>query len=369
MRYKVISLAIAVLLMATPVFAQKSVPILTQTLKTTNPTTVITGQTLKQTYFVRFIDLTHKGEEIIIKKEDLDLKTLGEFEVLNLQIDYDVKQEKFLEHRWYLNYTLRIINPQKGPKIISSFVVPWKLKKIGQQDDDLSVQYDYDLKTEEVHLNYVTTIPAKDPHLAIMDQMDFGTFGISGWVLKYVSWFLAIVPMSVWLVLFVWRLRSSGARSHEEENLKAEESDSSIKTKGAKVSLWKARRQLRKAITRLNNMGTGRSSDSASRVMPELYGALMDFLRIKVPYSTIGTTGTEMLLLVEKMKNGSGKKALSELAEKAAYYQNCIEKETPSNYWPNNPIDDVKILRKSLKKFSWYMTVIGYPASILSRRR
>lgn len=368
MRYKVISSAIAVLLMATPVFAQKSVPILTQTLKTTNPTTVITGQTLKQTYVVRFIDLTHKGEEIIIKKEDLDLKSLGEFEVLSLKIDYKTKQGEFFEHQWFLNYTLRIINPQKGPKIISSFAVPWKLKKTGQKEDDPSVQYDYDLKTEEVHLNYVTTIPAKDPDLAIMDQMDFGTSRISGWVLKYVSWFLAIVPMSVWLVLFVWRLRFSSARSHEDENPKAEESDSSIKTKSAKASLWKARRQLRKAIRRLNNMGTGKSLDSASMVMPELYGVLMDFLRIKVSYSTVGTTGTEMLSLVEKMKNGSGEKALSELAQKAAYYQNCIEKETPSNYWPNNPIDDVKILRKSLRAFSWYMIVINYPASILNRR-
>jgi len=367
MRYKAISSAIAVLLIATPAFAQKSVPILIQTLRTTNPTTVITGQSLEQTYLVRFIDLSHKGEEIIIKREDLDLKSMVDFEVTNFEIEYETKQGQFLEHRWYLKYTLRIINPEKGPKILSSFVVPWKHKKAGQQENDPTIQYNYDLKTEEVHLNYVTTIPEKDPYLIIRDQIVYRTFGISGFVLKSVSWFLAVVPLGLWLVFFVNRLRSLGKHSRIEES-KTVQPDGPVFNDIPQISKRKALRELHKSIKRLDRMATGKRVDSASKIMPELYRALMNFLRIKINNSTVGTTGTEMPILVKKINDSFSKRALAGLAERAAYYQSYIEKGDLAG-WPVNPIDDVKLLRKSLRDLSWHMTIINYPRSIFRRSR
>jgi len=366
MRYKVISSAIAVLLIATPVFAQKSVPILTQTLRTTKPTTVITGQTLKQTYAIKFIDLTHKNEEIIIKKEDLDMKTLGDFEVVDFEIEYESKQAQFLEHYWYVNYTLRIINPQKGPKVIPSFVVPWKLKKFGQQDDDPNVQYDYDMKTKEVHLNYVSTIPQKDPYLAIRDQMDFGTFKMNALVLNIASWSLAIVPSGLWLAFFIWRFRSSSSHP-KEEKAKIVQTDEPV-SKVVKISKRKTNRQLKKAIRRLTRMGTSKNIDSALKIMPELYLALMGFLRNKVQQSTVGTTGTEMSALIEKLRDGANKQALVKLAERATYYQCCLEEGKLSDYWPVNPFEDAKLLKKSLKALSWHMSIINYLASVFRRR-
>ena len=362
MRYKIISSAVALLLLATPVFAQKSVPILTQTLRTTEPTTVITGQTLKQTYVVKFIDLTHKGEEIIVQKDVFEQKFLGEFEVVNFEIDYETKRGQFLEHYWYVNYTFKIINEKKGPKILPSFVVPWKLKKTGQQENDPAIQINYDLKTENVHLNYVSTIPEKDPYLVIRDWVDFGTFKTSALVLWSISWFLAVVPMSLWLVALVLRLRSAGARSQEREIYKTEEDKILVEIRVEKISLWKARRRLRKIIKKLRRMDSGKSPD-ALKLMSELYGALMVYLRLKVSHSTVGTTGTEMPALVEKMKHGPSKLTLAKLADKAICYQSLIEEGKLTDNWPVNPVEDARQLLKLVRALSWYMLVINYPSS------
>ena len=359
MRYKVISSVIALLLIATPVLAQKSVPILTQTLRTTNPTAVITGQPLRQAYVVRFIDLTHLGEEIMIRKEDLDHKSMGDFEVTDFGIVYETKQGQFLEHYWYVNYTLRVINSQKGPKVIPSFVVPWKLKKAGQQENEPGILFNYDLKTEEVHLNYVSTIPAKDPNLIIRDQMDFGTFSTSALVLRSASWFLAVAPLGLWLLLFSLRLRSAGRHFREEEIVKPEE-DFLDGVKDGKLSLWRIKRQLQGIIRRVKKIGLDRYPENTYDLMPELYNALMAYLRLKVRNSTVGTTGTEMLGLVGKLADGSNKRALAQLAERAAAYQYCLEGGRLSVYWLGNPLRDAKLLKKTLRNLSWYMVIVNY---------
>ncbi|MEK7117421.1 MAG: hypothetical protein AAB857_04385 [Patescibacteria group bacterium] len=345
MKYKAISSAIAVLLISTPVFAQKSVPILTQTLRTTNPTTVITGQSLRQTYVVRFIDLSHLGEKIIVQKDALDQKSLGDFEVLNFKIDYETKQGQFLEHYWYVNYILRIINPKKGPKVIPSFVVPWKHKKSGQQENDPGIQTNYDLKTEEVHLNYASTIPEKDPYLAIRDQIDFGAFRMHGLILKSVSWFLAVVPSGLWLVFFIRRLKSSDMRSREEET-KVTRADESI-NEVVQISKRRALRNLCRGIRKLQKA-------KETEVNTCVHGVLIilkDFLRAKTGLS-VGTTPLEMVTHISSNKKfGSFQKPLLALAEKAREYQNYLESGSVLIIDANS---ETKKLQKLLCNLRWY---------------
>lgn len=352
MRYKAVSSAIAILLIATPVFAQESVPILTQTLRTTTPTTVITGQTLKQTYLIRFIDFSHKGEEIIIKKEDLDLKSIGDFEVLSFTIDYETKQGQFLEHWWYLNYTLRIINPEKGPKKMISFVVPWKLKKTGQQENDPSIQINYDLKTEEVYLNYASTIPEKDPNLTIRDQMDFGTFRVSSLVLKYTSWFLAVVPLGLWLVFLILRFKSSGARSREEEAKINQSMDEPVVNDIPQISKRKALRNLRRGLRRLDKTKEAEFSNCMLRV---ILPSLKDFLRARIGLS-IGTTPMEIVTAISGNKKlGSFQKPLLALAEKAVAYQDYLESGSePAFDTVNDMYLEVEELHKLLSNLRWH---------------
>ena len=115
-------------------------------------------------------------------------------------------------------------------------------------------------------------------------------------------------------------------------------------------------------------MGTSKNIDSALKIMPELYLALMGFLRNKVQQSTVGTTGTEMSALIEKLRDGANKQALVKLAERATYYQCCLEEGKLSDYWPVNPFEDAKLLKKSLKALSWHMSIINYLASVFRRR-
>ncbi|PIR41721.1 MAG: hypothetical protein COV30_02225 [Candidatus Yanofskybacteria bacterium CG10_big_fil_rev_8_21_14_0_10_37_15] len=363
MRHKIIFFIVATILIpiSVCVYGQKVVPIKVETLDTT-PTTVITGQALKQVYIIKFIDLSHLGEEIIIEEEALDQKFLGDFDVLSFEIDRETKQGQFLENWWYLNYTLRVINPKKGPQVIPSFTIPWKHKKSGQERNDPGIEIDYGLKTEEVNLNYVTTIPEKITSLAIRDRIDFGIFRTRGLVFYIASWILLIFPLGFWLAVFVRRFRhSSDVNSPEKENVKIEEVFL-VDSKNTKISLWKARKNLRKYIRKLKRMGShsGEFSFDAPGIMPGLYGALMDFLRITIPHSTIGTTGVEMLDLVKKMKNGFKNESVRRLAERAACYQNHIEESGKINYfWPTDPVDDAKSLNSSLRRTGRLSILIG----------
>lgn len=346
MRYKFLYLC-SILLIATPVFAQKSVPILSQTLRTTNPTTVITGQTLKQTYIIRFIDLTHQNEEIIIDKSALEKKIMDDFEVVGFKIDYKTKQGQFLEHQWYVNYTLRIINPKKGPKVIKSFVIPWKLKKEGQQENDPGLQYNFDVATDEVHLNYASTIPAKDPVPALRDLMDFKTSSRSGLLLKSASWLLAVVPLGLWLILFVVGFKSSAKISREEEK-NTVQSDESETRDLSKISKRKALSDFRQGIRKL---GSAIDPHTARQNINDILIAMKNYIRTKTGLSD-GAMPSEMVTAISGNKNlGSFQKPLLALAEKAKDYEDHIES---GSVMVLDTVSEVNELRKLLGNLRWY---------------
>ncbi len=346
MRYKFLLLSVALLLTATPVLAQKASPIIVETPRNAVPTAVITGQTFKQTYVVRFIDLTHLGEEIIVQKEILEQKFIGEFEVMDFKINYDTKQGEFLEHRWELQYVLRIINPRKGPKIIPGFVVPWKHKKSGQQENDPSIQYNYDLKTDDVHVNYVSTIPEKDTYLGIRDHLDFGSFKLDRFIFLFASWFLAVFPLGLWFIFLTNKFRTSG-KVNREEDVKISDFPETVPSGVVMVSKGKAIKNLRKSIRKLKR---SRGADVELAVI-EVLTAVKDFIRAKAGFN-IGATPSEMVKAISDNKNLKSFQApLLALAERASFYQVCFE----GNRKPVvDPIGEVRELTELVGNLRWY---------------
>ena len=213
MRYKLIGLAV-VLLLASPASAQKVSPVIVETPRTTIPTVVKTGESFKQVYVVKFFDSSGDFEEIKIQEDQLSSTMLGSFEVLNLSIVKEAKRADYLENVWYLEYTLRIINEKKSndlagekkePYKIPRITIPWTGKKIGERDSNLVANTD--IKTQEVYINYVSTI-TEDPYLFIRDDVDFGSFSRKAFWFGASSWVLWIVPPGLWLLMLVRRLRS-----------------------------------------------------------------------------------------------------------------------------------------------------------------
>lgn len=350
MKYKAVSLAIAVFLTATPIYAQQKSYIVVETPRTTEPTTVITGQPFTQTYVVRFIDLTDSGEQIIVQEESLKShKILGEFEVLGFYIDKQTKQGEFLEHIWYLHYTLNIVNPKKTEYVIPPLEVPWKHKKAGQEENDPSILVNSDFKTEEVHVNYVTTIPKKDPRLELRDEINLGNFEKQAWVWWVVSWFLRVVlPAFLLAALVVWR-RSS----RKESKIQDIETDKGVligeKTKSP--SMLRVWLNLRMSIRRLENC------QADLRVKTEIISAIKNYLRTKIPHLSVGSTPLSMVEHISKnvSQYSTEKDALLQLARKAALYQADVEKGKDGYFV--SPLAEAKELRRILGRLKLHRRV------------
>ncbi len=359
MKYKAISSAIAILLIATPIFAQQKSYIVVETPRTAEPTTVITGQPFTQTYVVRFIDLTDSGEEIIVQEKLLNnLKTLGDFEVLGFYIDKQTKQGEFLEHIWYLHYTLNIVNPEKKAYVIPPIGVQWKHKKAGQEESDPTILVNSDFKTEEVHINYVMTIPEGDSYLEIRDEIDFGNFEKQAWAWRAVSWFLRVAPLVFFLVALAVLRRSSHKESKTKDEDTADDIQVSENVKSpSRLRVWF---NLRMSIRHLENCRTnssGQVSDYLKAEM-EVVTAIKDFLRIKIPQLSVGCTPLNMVEYISTSVNrySTKKEALFQLAQRAVAYQADIEKGKDDYF--RNSLLEARELRYILGQLRLHCRVI-----------
>ena len=356
MRYKAVSLAIIVLLISTPTYAQqKKSYIVVETPRTTESTAVITGQPLAQIYVVRFIDLTDSGEKIIVQEEFLyDLKVLGDFEVLDFYIDKQTKRREFLEHIWYLHFTLRIVNPKKGAYVIPSIEIPWKHKKAGQKENDPSILTNYDFKTDEVHINYVTTIPEKESYLEIRDEINFGNFENQAWIWRIVTWFLRAVPVMLLLIVLLALKRSSRKEPKIDDMGIADRAGIGEKTRDrSRFGAWL---NLRASIRRLKSCQTGSPGQISDclKAEGEIVSAIKDYLRIQIPQLSVGSTPLTIAEHISKNidQYSTKKDALLQLARKAVVYQADVEKSKDSYF--RNPLAEVKELRLILSQLRLY---------------
>jgi len=359
MKYKVVSLAIAILLIATPigVYAQQKSYIVVETPNTTEPTTVITGQPFEQTYVVRFIDLTDSGEQIIIQEDFLNnLKTIGDFEILKFRIDKETKQGEFLEHIWYLRFTLNIVNPKKGAYIIPSLKIPWKHKKAGQEANDPTIPINYEFGTDEVHINYVTTIPEKAPYLTIRDEFCFGDFKTREWFWWAAAWLLRAISLLLVLITIMVLIRSRrkiGTKSYEPED-RERDNQMQVGEKVKSFSRLTAWFYLRASIRHLKNCRTDMNDQVGSncrKVEEEVVLAIKSYLRAKIPRLNVGSTPLAMAEYISKNISpfSTQRNALLQMAQKADLYQTDIEKGKE-----RDPRTEAQDLCAILKQLRWH---------------
>lgn len=372
MRYK-LSGCLLILLIATPVcvYGQEPSLVVVEALQPT-PTTVKTGEVFVQLYRLRYLDLASEGLELTIDEDNLNLKMLGDFEVVSFCIDKGELngpcagfgggsvQKDFLERIWYLKYRLRIISPEKGTKKIPPLTIFWKEKGVGQTESEAKPK---SIQTEkEIFVNYLTTA-TEDPHIDVRDSSDFGSFSQTAFIYKMLFWFcIAVVPV-LWFVLLVIYLRSPVLESKASPaGLLATEDISNEIGSYKAISKRQAFLVLKLKIKKLSDLATGDVKNfDGSKIRPELTEALMDFLRAWLPQLTIGVTPAETDDFVKENISGtSNGPALWELAKKAARYQSDLEKGVDSKYWHMDPFLDVFFLRKTLNQFRWHRRLINY---------
>lgn len=368
MKYKFLVL-LFVLLIATPTYGQEPSLVVVETLEPT-PTTIKTGELFVQLYRIRYLDLSEEGIDVTINEENLNLRTLGEFEVLSFCIDKgqlsgpcaglgggSIKKD-FLERTWYLKYTLRIISPKKGTYKIPPMTVFWTEKNIGQaasEAEPKSMQVE-----KEVFVNYVTTV-TENPQLDIRDNFDFGAFSTKSFVYKLAFWFCIAGIPTLWLLLLVVYLRSPA--SEPKISLTERVADGNLSegfTPYQPLSKRESFKALRKVIKKFSVLTGDAKNFDGSKIRAELVGAIMDFLKTRTPKSNIGMTPFDMSKFInETMAHTSNGANLLIFSKRALRYQSDLEEGRDGKSWGINPIYDAMVLKKTLSRFRWYWRLIN----------
>lgn len=351
MRYKLL-LFVALLLLATPLRAQEISALIVETLKTTTPTVVKTGEPFEQTYKIRFLDLTEWGEEVVIREESLNLSMLGDFEVLNFDSAERRVEERggAKEHIWFLKYTLRIVHPEKKGYKIPSLTIPWVLKKIGQQDNDPSLMLRTNIRTDEVHVSYVTTITL-DPFLNIRDRIDFGDYHRGAAVLRWISRGLTAAALFlVWMVISLLLKRPKNM----EERADADADQAAISyTVSPRLSLQAVRRNLRQVVRRMKKANAQTPAEVRLEIAKAALAALKSFLKVNLPRAKIGSTPLDLLYYVEhEVKSRSKRIAYLALAKTVVAYQADVDGN--QMVMTAQPALEAKRLRGLLRGLRWY---------------
>ena len=343
MKYKLVGLFL-ILLTSTPLFAQEVSPVIVATIKNTTPTVVKTGELFTQSYRIQFLDLS--DDEIIIDESTLNTGMLDRFEIVKFEINKSTQRRNFLVHIWDLKYTLRIIEREKGHYKISPMTILWKRKKIGQKADEAKVNTN--IRTEEVHVDYVTTI-TQDPESMAREQIEIDNFRARTWILRGIASLLVLGPLGIWLFALSGKLNSIGKKRSEDFSV-SESEDKYLIGAISLVSKSKARRNLKRSIKNLA---------SSSRKEKEILVALEDFIRSEIPQLGIGATPLVMQEYLSKnLSENKYKKAMLCLALRAVEYKAFIEgKKSDVDNLP--PEIEAKKLRTALNQTRWRHRLLG----------
>lgn len=218
MRYKLL-LGAFVLLIATPVLAQKFSPIVVETGKPT-PSIVRSGEPFVITYRAKFFDT------VLILEEQMNLNSLTlveekreskqenpetvSVEVVNFKIgpktrEYD--DSLGFVNVWDFTYTFRIIHARKGVYKVPLFNFFWVEKKAGVTIEEAKAKETWrEMPTEEVGIGYISSVkPAdkavKPPPLDIRDEINFVSPIADGVVLR--RWAYGVIGIAILLTMII----------------------------------------------------------------------------------------------------------------------------------------------------------------------
>ncbi len=197
MRYKLL-IGAFVLLIATPVLAQKFSPIVIETGKPT-PGAVKSGEPFKVTYRAKFFDT------VLIYEDQMkpDNLALDKIEAIGLDVIKERVSNDILGfvNIWDFTYTFRIIQPEKKVYKVPSFNFIWVEKKAGVTAEEAKEkEKPREMPTEEVGVNYFSSI-VKPPPLDIRDEINFVSPIADGVVWR--RWAYGVIGTALFLVMIV----------------------------------------------------------------------------------------------------------------------------------------------------------------------
>lgn len=327
MRYKALLLAVFVLLIATPVYAQTASPVTVETLDTT-PTLVRTGQLFVQGYRIRYLDLSRYGEKVIIYDDKIQtgfLSLPAEIGVVAFDDGKENERKKGNETTRDIFFTLRVIGAEKGSKKLLKSKLEWAIQRAGQTEENAENQESIETE-KEVYINYVTTV-TKDPFLDIKDKADFGdrkSLAWTLWLMSRVMSPIAVLLPLVWAVLYLRRRKpvsEKEADSVRTESEDREEPELEVSFAEAYRQFFRGLGKIEKDYSPFNDVKTNK--DKMLELERKLFSLVRNLVAAKMGNLNPGDTPNR----IHEMSENQGKYRipLSWLTDRLVRYEQDIE--------------------------------------------
>jgi len=371
MRYKLL-VCVFVLLIATPILAQESSPIIVETGKPM-PSVIKSGEPFKVTYRAKFLDT------VVIKEEDMqpgDL-ALEKFEVIGLEINKNTFNRPKDDNLGFVNvwdfiYTFRIIQPEKGEYKIPPFNFYWVPKKAGTTEEEAKEkEKPREFLTEEVGIVYVSSI-AKPPFLDIRDEIGF-ILPISDGIVwrRWAYGVMGAASLLVLIILFRFVRYSDNRQSQvtkEDVGVEASEDGVMVVGVGPIFSPKQARSRFFKEIKKMQSEAKYPILDLEKKLrflarellLAELRETIRDSMSENEIYAKL--TGLDVK---HKKLIGSKYAVMVDLARRLKRYQEDIDLGTCTI----NIVKEVVELRVVVSGLSFYKRFLFFVKNLFGRRR
>ncbi len=333
-------------------------PVRVETLEL-EPTVVKTGDLILQRYRVRFLDLIDEGQEIIILEDRMAPETLPvhPFEGVSLSIDRSRVDD---EHIWVFTYGFRLVDPSKMTYILPNFSFYYLVRDLGEDIEDAEVQQ---VDGGQGLVRYVTTI-TDEPILAIRDTIELGSFAGRSAFFRTLAWTVAPLPLFVWLVMLVRLARTPTPVSLE----KAEEAEELARIEAQipiPLSIWEARRNVRRQLKTLEDMPPSANGETLADVQRGLVLSFRDYLQAQLPDLYTGDTARDIHRHVEGLADGPRRDALHTLTSRMVAYQRGLEYGEPAPI--ESPGDEARSLETALSRLRPHMRVLNRMMALVGR--
>ncbi len=323
------------------------------------PTVVKTGDLITQRYRVRFPDLIDEGQEIIMLEDRMAPETLPvhPFEGVSLSID---KSRVDDEHIWVFTYGFRLVDPSKMTYLLPNFSFYYLVRDLGEDIEDAEVQQ---VDGGQGLVRYVTTI-TDEPILAIRDTIELGTFAGRSTFFRTLAWTVAPLPLVVWLVMLLRLARTPTPVSME----KAEEAEELARIEAQipiPLSIWEARRNVRRQLKTLEDMPPSVNGETLADVQRGLVLSFRDYLQAQLPDLHTGDTARDIHRHVEGLADGPRRDALHTLTSRMVAYQRGLEYGEPAPI--ESPGDEARSLETALSRLRPHMRVLNRMMALVGR--
>ena len=333
-------------------------PVRVETLEL-EPTVVKTGDLILQRYRVRFPDLIDEGQEILILEDRMAPETLPvhPFEGVSLSID---KARVDDEHIWVFTYGFRLVDPNKMTFLLPNFSFYYLVRDLGEDIEDAEVQQ---VDGGQGLVRYVTTI-TDEPILAIRDTIELGSFAGRSTFFRALVWTVAPLPMVFWLVMLLRLARTPTPVSLE----KAEEAEELARIEAQipiSLSIWEARRNVRRQLKTLADMPPSANGQTLADVQRGLVLSFRDYLQAQLPDLYTGDTARDIHRHVEGLADGPRRDALHTLTSRMVAYQRGLEYGEPAPI--ESPGDEARSLEKALSRLRPHVQVLNRMKTLVGR--